>query len=58
MNFKEYLTKDVLPFWIKCGIDEECGGILTQVEKDGTVYGIEKSVWFQGACAVGIFKGI
>ena len=48
MNFKEYLTKDVLPFWIKNGIDEEYGGIITQIERDGTVYGTEKSVWFQG----------
>ena len=48
MNCKEYLTKDILPFWLKNGIDEEYGGILTQLERDGTVYGTEKSVWFQG----------
>ena len=48
MNYIEYLTKDVLPFWIKNGIDEEIGGIFTQLERDGTVYGTEKSVWFQG----------
>ena len=48
MDFKKYLTDDILPFWLKFGIDEQYGGILTQVEKDGTVYGTEKSVWFQG----------
>ena len=48
MNFKEYLTNDILPFWLKFGIDEQYGGILTQVERDGAIYGTEKSVWFQG----------
>ena len=48
INFKEYLTNDVLSFWLKNAIDEECGGIFTQLERDGTVYGTEKSVWFQG----------
>ena len=48
MNFKEYLTNDILPFWLKFGIDEQYGGILTQVEREGAVYGSEKSVWFQG----------
>ena len=48
MNFREYLTTDILPFWLKAGIDEQYGGIITQVERDGTIYGTEKSVWFQG----------
>ena len=48
MNFKEYLTNDILPFWLKVGIDEQYGGILTQVERDGTVYSTKKGVWFQG----------
>ena len=48
MNYKEYLTNNVLPFWIKNGIDEQHGGIFTQLERDGTVFGTEKSVWFQG----------
>ena len=48
MDFKEYLSGDVLPFWLKNGIDEEHGGILTQLDRDGSLYGTEKSVWFQG----------
>lgn len=48
MNCKQYLTSDVLSFWLKHGIDEEYGGIFTQLERDGAVYGTEKSVWFQG----------
>jgi len=48
LNYKEYLTKDILPFWIDNGVDREYGGIMTQLERDGSVYGTEKSVWFQG----------
>jgi len=48
INFKEYLINDILPFWLKHAIDEQNGGIYTQLEKDGTVYGTDKSVWFQG----------
>ena len=48
MDFKHYLTSDVLPFWLNNAIDKEYGGIFTQLKRDGTVYGTEKSVWFQG----------
>lgn len=48
INFKKYLTDNVLKFWLDIAIDDEFGGIFTQVERDGTVYGEEKSVWFQG----------
>ncbi len=48
VNYKEYLTHDVLPFWLKNSIDEKHGGIFTQLERDGSIYGTEKSVWFQG----------
>ena len=37
MNYKEQLIKDILPFWLKNGIDEK-----------GAIYEKEKSVWFQG----------
>lgn len=48
INMREYLTKDVLPFWLEHAIDEEFGGILTCLDRTGRVYGYEKSVWFQG----------
>lgn len=48
MNFKDYLTEDVLEFWVKNAIDETDGGIFTQLDRKGNVYGTEKSVWFQG----------
>ena len=48
MNYRKELLKDVLPFWLENAIDYENGGIFTQLDKIGTVFGSEKSVWFQG----------
>lgn len=48
MNFKKYLTDDILAFWLKTAFDNENGGIFTSLDSDGTVYGTYKSVWFQG----------
>lgn len=48
IDFKDYLINNVLKFWLTHAIDEKNGGIFTQVERDGTIYGEEKSVWFQG----------
>ncbi|MBQ3554209.1 MAG: AGE family epimerase/isomerase [Clostridia bacterium] len=45
---RDYLIKDVLPFWLNNAIDEEFGGIFTQLDREGNIYGEEKSVWFQG----------
>ncbi len=48
MDFKKYLTDDVLKFWLDNSIDNENGGIFTSLTKEGEIYGREKSVWFQG----------
>ncbi len=48
MNYKEQLLNNLLPFWLKNGIDEENGGIFTCLDENGELYGKEKSVWFQG----------
>lgn len=48
MNFKDDLINDILPFWLDNAIDRENGGIFTSLERDGRIYGREKSVWFQG----------
>ena len=47
MDFKKYLTDDILKFWLS-GIDKEDGGIITHLKRDGSFYSDEKSVWFQG----------
>ena len=48
MNYKEQLKNNILPFWIKHGIDRKNGGIFTCVDEKGELYGTDKSVWFQG----------
>ncbi len=48
MDYKKYLTENVLPFWLDNAIDNEQGGIFTCLDRSGRVYGTEKSVWFQG----------
>ena len=48
MNFREDLQRDILPFWLDNAIDRVNGGIYTQLDKKGEIYGTDKSVWFQG----------
>ena len=48
MDFKKYLTEDIIPFWLNNAVDEKNGGIYTLLERDGSIYGTDKSVWFQG----------
>ena len=45
---RDFLINNVLPFWAENAIDHECGGILTNVDRFGKVYGYEKNVWFAG----------
>ena len=46
--YRETLLKDVLPFWLRHGIDREHDGILTALDRDGGVIDSDKSLWFQG----------
>jgi len=48
MKYKEDLLEHILPFWLEHAIDYENGGIITQLDEFGNIYGREKSVWFQG----------
>ena len=48
MNYKKVLTDNILPFWLDNAIDYENGGIFTQLDREGEIYGTDKSVWFQG----------
>ena len=48
MNYKQELIQNILPFWLENAIDYQNGGIYTQLDETGVVYGKEKSVWFQG----------
>ncbi|MFO0847078.1 MAG: AGE family epimerase/isomerase [Gemmataceae bacterium] len=46
--YRDALLGDVLPFWLRHGLDHEHGGFLTALDRDGTVIDTDKSVWFQG----------
>ena len=48
MNFRKDLTENILPFWLSGGVDYENGGIYTCLDREGNLYGTDKSVWFQG----------
>ena len=50
-QYRDALLGDVIPFWLKHGMDEEHGGIFTSLDRDGTVTDTDKSVWFQGRAA-------
>ncbi|MBO5807654.1 MAG: AGE family epimerase/isomerase [Bacteroidaceae bacterium] len=62
MNWKEYLegwsqkyrddlVNDIMPFWLKNGVDRVNGGVYTCVDRDGSLIDSTKSVWFQGRFA-------
>lgn len=41
------LVDEILPFWIDHGVDREFGGIVTCLDRDGTVMDHDKGVWQQ-----------
>lgn len=50
-TYTRELEENILPFWLKHGIDPENGGMYTCVDRDGTLMDGTKSVWFQGRSA-------
>jgi len=48
INYRCELIEQVLPFWLTHGIDREHGGVITCLDRDGSIYDTDKSVWFQG----------
>ena len=49
--YRDGLLSDVLPFWIRYGIDSEFGGYMTCLDRDGTILDTDKCVWQQGRFA-------
>ena len=47
-RYRSALLDDVLPFWLKHGIDQEHGGFFNSVDRDGSLLDSDKSVWLQG----------
>jgi N-acylglucosamine 2-epimerase len=46
--YRKELFDNVIPFWLKYSLDEEFGGFISQLDREGTPYGKDKSVWVQG----------
>jgi N-acylglucosamine 2-epimerase len=50
-TYRDGLLSDVLPFWLRHGLDREHGGMLTGLGRRGELIDSDKSVWFQGRAA-------
>lgn len=50
-RYYEDLVRNIMPFWMKFGLDRENGGVYTCVARDGELIDTTKSVWFQGRFA-------
>jgi len=46
--YETELTDNILPFWLKHGLDPVHGGVYTCLDRDGSLMDPTKSVWFQG----------
>lgn len=47
-SYKNDIIADIMPFWLKNGLDRKHGGVYTCVNRDGSLMDTTKSVWFQG----------
>ena len=46
--YRSTLLDDVIPFWLRHGMDSEHDGIFTCLDRDGSIIDTDKSLWFQG----------
>ena len=47
-KYKSDLLDNIIPFWLKNGMDPVYGGLYTCLDRSGNVMDTTKSVWFQG----------
>jgi N-acylglucosamine 2-epimerase len=47
-RYRSELVDNIMPFWLKYGLDRVNGGVYTCIDRDGTIFDTTKSVWFQG----------
>ncbi|MHC1772036.1 MAG: AGE family epimerase/isomerase [Flexilinea sp.] len=50
-KYSDTLFQDCIPFWMTNGLDKVNGGISTYLDRKGSLYVTDKSVWFQGRSA-------
>lgn len=50
-SYRRALLEDTVPFWLRHAVDEECGGLLNGLDRDGTLIDSDKSLWLQGRAA-------
>jgi N-acylglucosamine 2-epimerase len=50
-TYRRGLLESTVPFWLKHGLDHECGGLLNGLGEDGAVIDTDKAVWLQGRAA-------
>lgn len=46
--YRHHLLEDAVPFWMHHSLDRKYGGYLTCLDRDGSVYNTDKSMWMQG----------
>ncbi|MBD9093893.1 MAG: N-acylglucosamine 2-epimerase [Bacteroides oleiciplenus] len=47
-SYRNDLVGNIMPFWLKYGLDCKHGGVYTCLNRDGSLMDTTKSVWFQG----------
>jgi len=50
-TYRDGLLEDVIPFWVRHGVDREHGGYFSSLDRDGTVIDTDKAMWVQGRFA-------
>lgn len=48
VSYRQEFTENIMPFWMKYGLDRKHGGVYTCVDREGRLMDTTKSVWFQG----------
>jgi len=50
-SYRNDLVNNIMPFWMRNGLDLVNGGVYTCLDRDGSLIDSTKSVWFQGRFA-------
>ena len=49
--YQDRLLNDTIAFWLRHGIDPEHGGVISSLDRDGTIVDTDKCVWAQARTA-------